>query len=247
MEGILRCSRYSFGPNRLHYCGPDQNTELRAQIEAASAGWRTNPSLMKILREFKTLYPYLRLIAKANNILDPFDSRVVEAYWLGNELLEKVGKQRLYNFLVDDLEIKKKTESKEMEWLEKKISEGAVPHHSFHVLNLWRQTSGERVAQEFASLDECRVAAGEIISVSGPEIVVLTEPLFLVAGKIIFGAPVKKTLIRALEAEYDIEQLQPGQFVSFHWSVPCEVLTKEQTANLRKYTLQNINFANQTL
>lgn len=243
MEGILRCSRYSFGPNRLHYCGPDQNTELRAQIEAADS----NPSLAKILREFKTLYPYLNLIARANHILDPFDSRVVEAYWLGNELLENVGQQRLYNFLVDDLAIKKKAESREVEWLEKKISEGAAPHHSFHVLNLWRQTSGEKLAQEFGSLDECRVAAGEILAANGPEIVVKTEPLVYLGSKISLGEPIEKTLARKLEAEYDIEQLVPGQTISFHWSVPCEVLTKEQAINLRKYTLQNIKFANLTL
>jgi hypothetical protein len=243
MDGILRSSRYAFGPNRLHYCGPDKNGELGERIKHQSA----DPGLQSILKEFKTLYPYLKLIAEANEIRDPFDSRVVEAYWLGNELLEKVGKRRLYSFLVDDLEIKKKAESREVEWLEQKVSEGAVPHHSFHVLNVWRQTSPERVAQEFESLDECRVAAGEIVSVNGPEIVVKAEPLVYLNGKISFGEPVKKTLARKLEAEYDIEQLVPGQLISFHWSVPCEVLTKEQAFNLKKYTLQNINFANQTL
>ena len=245
MDGILRCSRYSFGPNRLHYCGPDANAELRAQIEAKDF----NFGLVKILREFKTLYPYLCLIAKANNISNPFDTRVVEAYWLGNELLENVGKKRLYNFLIDDLEIKKKSKTSELKWLENKIIQGAVPHHSFHVLNLWWQQGGrnEKVAQEFASLDECRVATGEIVSVNGPEIIVNTEPLIYLAGKIIFGASIRKTLTRQLEAEYDIEQLKPGELVSFHWGVPCEVLNLTQAANLKKYTLQNIAFANQTI
>src|SRR3989344_7978965 len=99
MDGILRCSRYSFGPNRLHYCGPDVNAELQAEIEAANP----NPHLVAILREFKTLFPYLKLIASANNIVDPFDARVVEAYWLGNELLENVGRDRLRQFLVDEI------------------------------------------------------------------------------------------------------------------------------------------------
>lgn len=243
MDGILRSSRYAFGPNRLHYCGPDKNRELGERIKQEDA----DPGLHSILKEFKTLYPYLKLIAEANAIADPFDARVVEAYWLGNELLENIGKERLYNFLVADLEIKKKAESREMEWLEKKVSEGAVPHHSFHVLNVWRQTSPERVAQEFASLDECRVAAGEIVSANGPEVVVLTEPLVLAGGKIALGAPIKKTLTRALEAEYDIEQLRPGELVSFHWGVPCEVLSSAQAANLKKYTAQNVAFANLTL
>jgi hypothetical protein len=245
MDGILRCSRYSFGPNRLHYCGPDANAELRAQIEAKDF----NFGLVKILREFKTLYPYLKLIASANNIIDPFDSRVVEAYWLGNELLTKVGKKKLYDFLINDLEVKKKIKNSEWKWVEGKLNHGAMPHHSFQVLNFWMQKGGrnDQAAQEFSSLDECRINAGKILSVNGPEIIVETEPLIYVNGKIILGEPTKKTLTRQLEAEYDIEQLVPGQNISFHWSVPCEVITKEQSANLRKYTLQNIAFANQTI
>jgi hypothetical protein len=61
------------------------------------------------------------------------------------------------------------------------------------------------------------------------------------------GAAVSKTLIRQLESEYDIEQIKPGQIVSIHWSVPCEVITEKQASTLRKYTLQNIAFANLTV
>lgn len=233
MDGILRCSRYSFGPNRLHYCGPDRS--------ASEMG------VESFLRQFKTLYPYLNLIARSNNIADPFDDRVVEAYWLGNELLENVGKERLYTFLIDDLEIKKKAKAKEMGWIERKIGERAVPHHSFHVLNLWRQTSDNQVAQSLKGLSECCINAGKILSVKGPEIVVETEPLIFLNGKIIMGEPTKKTLTRQLEAEYDIEQVVPGQIISFHWGVPCEVLTPLQAHNLKKYTLQNIKFTNETI
>lgn len=243
MDGILRCSRYSFGPNRLHYCGPDVNAELQAEIEAANP----NPHLVAILREFKTLFPYLKLIASANNIVDPFDARVVEAYWLGNELLENVGRDRLRQFLVDDLEIKKKAKPREFEWLESKIKMGAAPHHSFHVLNLWRQTSDKVESKKPENLSECCINAGKITSVNGSEIVVITEMPIYFEGKFELSSPQEKRLTRQLEAEYDIEQLKPGQLVSFHWGVPCEGLTKEQVANLRKYTLKNINFANETI
>ena len=97
LGGIMRCSRYSFGPNRLHYCGPDRNSELRDYIKTN----KTDPGLRGILQKFETLYPYLRHIARINNISDPFDYRVVEAYWLGNSLLDFEEKKELYNFLVD--------------------------------------------------------------------------------------------------------------------------------------------------
>jgi hypothetical protein len=57
----------------------------------------------------------------------------------------------------------------------------------------------------------------------------------------------EKKLARRLEAEYDIEQIKPGDIVSIHWSVPCEVITERQAAMLRKYTLRHIALANKTI
>jgi len=243
MDGILRCSRYSFGPNRLHYCGPDANSELREYIKAGTP----DSGLEIILKQFKTLFPYLREISSANKIQDPFDSRVVEAYWLGNNLLKKAGEGKLHRFLVEGLNIKELATKKDFKWIENKISQGALPHHSFHVFNIWRQTSKEKVSQDIWSMDECRVSSGTIMKVNGPYVTVKTEPLTYRQGKFALGEPILKNLIRSLETEYDIEQLKPGQIVSIHWSVPCEVITKKQAAVLKKYTIQSIAFANQTI
>lgn len=243
LEGIMRCGRYSFGPNRLHYCGPDVNKELHDLIEQGG----NNFGLSHILKQFKTLFPYLKYIAEINKIKDPFDTRVVEAYWLGNELLEKVEQRTLYNFLVDNLKIKDKLKRKEFNWLEEKIKKGAVPHHSFHVFNIWTQEGHGDHLENLNRMDECRISSGTITEVKGPEIVVSTEPLIYINGKFVLGPVISKTLTRQLESEYDIEQIKIGQIVSIHWSVPCEVITKKQAETLRKYTLKNIEFANLTL
>jgi hypothetical protein len=243
MDGIMRCSRYSFGPNRLHYCGPDANKELQSLIEYGEA----NPELSILLRQFKTLYPYLQYISRTNGIAEPFDSRVVEAYWLGNKLLETNKLEKFYRFLIDDLSVKKKVNSKEFEWLEKKIAQGAVPHHSFHVLNVWQMAGLGDKLDEVERMDECLINCGKVLKINGAEITVLTEPLVYENGKLALGAMGEKKINRRLEAEYDIEQMRPGQIVSFHWSVPCEIITEGQAKNLKKYILQSINFANQTI
>jgi len=247
LDGISRCSRYSFGPNRLHYCGPDANRELASLIEHGEA----NPELSVLLRQFKTLYPYLQYISRTNGITEPFDSRVVEAYWLGNNLLEKNKlenrKRKLHNFLVGDLLVKKKISSREFEWLEKKIADGAVPHHSFHVLNIWQMSGHTDKLDEVERMDECLVNFGKVIRVSGPEITVLTESLSYAGGKLFLSGSREKKITRRLEAEYDIEQIKPEQIVSFHWSTPCEIISEGQAKNLKKYILQSINFANQTI
>ena len=247
INGIARCSRYSFGPNRLHYCGPDQNRELQSLIEHGEA----NPELSVLLKQFKTLYPYLQYISRTNGIIEPFDSRVVEAYWLGNKLLEnnrlENKKRELHRFLVDDLLIKKKINSKEFEWLEKKVGQGAVPHHSFHVLNVWQMSGLADKLDEVERMDQCLVNSGKVVKISGPEITVLSESLSYANGKLFLTEPTQKKIVRRLETEYEIEQIKPGQIVSFHWSVPCEIITETQAKNLKKYILQSINFANQTI
>jgi len=239
----MRCSRYSFGPNRLHYCGPDANRELRELIEKNGDKF----GLSHILKQFKTLFPYLKYIAGINNISDPFDTRVVEAYWLGNELLNNVEQGTLYNFLADDLRIKDKLKKKEFNWLEEKIKKGAMPHHSFYVLNIWTQEGHSDHLKDLERMSECIISSGVVTNISGPAIIVSTEPLVYTNGKFNLGSAISKTLIRQLESEYDIEQIKPGQIVSIHWSVPCEVISKKQAETLRKYTLKNIAFANLTI
>jgi len=241
-DGILRCSRYAFGPNRLHYCGPDRNSQIYTNITEGIS----DPDLSHTLTQFETMYPYLVHIATANHIQDPLDDRVVEAYWIGNALLEHVDKQSFYEHLVDGLGLKKKL-GKSFALVEEKIGHGAVPHHSFHVLDIWKRTG--RVEQEHTleSMDECRVGWGKVLRVSGPQIVIETESLTLVNGKLVLGLPHERSIMRKLEADYDIEQLKPGNIVSIHWGVICEVLTPHQQASLRRYTLQHMALANETL
>jgi len=243
VDGILRCGRYAFGPNRLHYCGPDANREILAYIEENVS----DPGLEALLRAFRTMFPYLQLIARANGIRDPFDERVVEAYWIGNDLLENVGKQKLYRHLAEGLEMKKKLDTRSFSLVEDKIAQGAVPHHSFHVLDIWKRTGHVPIAHTLGSMDECRISWGRVLEIDGPNIAIETEPLLLEGGKLRLGLAVRRRIRRSLESLSDIEQLEPGQLVTVHWSVPCEVITPGQAAQLKKYTLRHLALANETL
>jgi hypothetical protein len=203
--------------------------------------------LSDLLSQFETMYPYLRHIATANKIREPLDNRVVEAYWLGNKLLDNVSKKDFYNYLVDDFRLKDKLDVRSFDLVKDKIGEGALPHHSFHVLDVWRRTGKQEREHSVSNMSECLVSIGEVVSVSGPFITVKTEPLIYSNGKLAFGNPEEKKLVRQLESDYDIEQLKKGDLVSIHWSVICEKITKQQAENLRKYTNHHIRLANQTL
>lgn len=240
MDGVLRCSRYAFGPNRLHFCGPDANREIWDYVNAGF----TDFGLEKLLRGFETLYPYLDRIARSNHIQDPFDERVVDAYWIGNDLLGAIGKQTLHQYFIDDLRLKDKLPLKKFRLLEARIGIGFLPNHNFHAINVPKKMGHQEMPATLEFMDSCRVSWGKVTHVHGPNITLAYEPLSISKGKLVLGNPIEKKVIRRLEADYDIEMLQVGQYVTLHWDIPCEVLHKEDVMRLKTYTLESIRIAN---
>ena len=240
MDGIFRCALYAFGPNRLHYCGPDANPEVASYLKEGIA----DPGLSALLERFETLYPYLLHIAGENRIKDPFDARVVEAYWLGNSLLDTIEQGHFYRHLKDGLDVKKKIGAEAFEsGIAEKIRAGGVPHHSFHVLNIWRRTGHADIAHTVESMGECLVSAGTVTSIDGPWITVATERLTF-DGKHLSLAPEARRLPRPFDASEEWDMLVSGDFVSFHWGVLCERLTQEQAERLKRYTAKSVALAN---
>jgi hypothetical protein len=165
LAGTLRFIRYGFMPNRLSYCGPlgENKTLFEYGIESVQDG-----GLPPLLRRFTGALPYLQLIAHANGLADPFDTRVVEAYWLGNELLERVEVRQLYDSLMQ--RFGKQLQGRTRDLVLGKAPAGARPHHSFHVLDIHSRV-GE-LGHSLHTLDHCRVSWGNVKSVEGAEVVV---------------------------------------------------------------------------
>ena len=82
----LLFARYALPPNERGLCGPADNAALGGYALAGQAG----PDLTWLASQFAGAWPYLQLIAAANGLADPLDTRVVEAYWVGNSLLDNV-------------------------------------------------------------------------------------------------------------------------------------------------------------
>ena len=243
MDGLLRCSRYAFGPNRLHYCGPDANREVLSYIQEGAG----DLGLEALLKQFDTMYPYLRFIARSHHIGDPFDWRVVEAYWIGNGLLDTIDKKKFYRHIIDDHRVKDKIKSKPLEQLAEKIRMQALPHHSFHVFNIWKRTGHVKEAHTLDSMDQCRISCGTITRIEGPVISITTKPLILVKNALALGEPIGKKISRMLEGPAELDALKIGDTISAHWGVVCETLTPQKAAQLERYTLQSIKLANSFL
>ena len=96
MQQVFVCAEF------FHYCGPERQNDILGYVENSAV----DIGLAEILNHFDTLYQYLLLVAHQNNIADPFDQRVVEAYWLGNSLLGNVKVKAFAAHLTDALKRK---------------------------------------------------------------------------------------------------------------------------------------------
>jgi Family of unknown function (DUF6390) len=239
LAGTLRFIRYAFMPNRLHYCGGDDNRTL---FEYGLAGV-SDAGLVPLVRRFTGAVPYLQLIARANALPDPFEARVVEAYWLGNDLLERVEVRRLYDALLE--RFGKQLQGRTWELVLGKAPAGARPHHSFHVLDVHSRV-GE-LGDTLETLNDCRVSWGRVLRVEGAELVVERPPLILRDGKLALDDARPERVLRQVDGRGFADDARPGDWVSLHWGWVCEVLTERQRANLERYTRHHLAIANQTI
>jgi hypothetical protein len=239
LAGPLHFIRYAFMPNKLAYCGGDNNRTL---LDHAVAGV-SDAGLPPLLRKFTGAYPYLSLIARANGLADPFDPRVVEAYWVGNALLERVEVRQLYDSLRE--RFRKQASSRTLELLLAKAPAGARPHHSFHVFDVYGRVGD--LHQTLEALDNCRISWARVLQVEGAELVVERQPLLVRDGKLVLAEARTERVLRQIDGCGFADAAQPGEWVSLHWGWVCEVLTERQRSNLERYTRYHLRLASQTL
>jgi hypothetical protein len=240
LDGTLQFIRYGFMPNRLSYCGPVGDN--RTLFDYGIAGF-SDAGLTPLLKRFTGALPYLQLIARANTIQDPFDARVVEAYWLGNELLERVEVRQLYDAMLE--RFGKQLQGRTRDLVLGKAPAGARPHHSFHVLDVHSRV-GE-LDSTLGTLDACRISWGRVLRVEAGELVVERQPLSLNSGKLSLAAPTEERFVRQIDGHGFADTAGIGDWVSLHWGWVCEVLTPRQRANLERYTRHHLAIANLTL
>lgn len=239
LGGMLRFIRYAFMPNRLRYCGGDENRTL---LEYASAGV-TDPDLTPMLRRFTGAMPYLELIARANGIADPFDRRVVEAYWIGNELLEHVEVRQLHDEML--ARFGSRLTGRMREIVLGKAPAGARPHHSFHVLDVHSRVG--QLEHSMETLDGCRVSWGKVVAVEGAQLVVDRPPLELRDGKLVLGEARRERVLRQLDGHGFADAAAVDDWVAMHWGWVCEVLPLVERQSLERWTKHHLAIANQTI
>ncbi|GAC1300417.1 MAG: DUF6390 family protein [Ktedonobacteraceae bacterium] len=238
LDGPQLFARYAFMPNRLTYCGGDDN---RALFDYCLAGVTDN-GLRGLLRKFTGAMPYLKLIAECNSILDPFDRSVVEAYWLGNDLLQGVEARMLYDSLRD--RFGRQMRARDLELVLGKAPAGAHPHHSFHVLEVCPRNGWP---QALSFMDNCRISWGKVVSLDGNVLTVNVMPLVIVGHRLVLGSPEHHTVNWEYDGSGFVSTARTDDWVSLHWGWACQVLSPRQVANLERWTRYHLDIVNATL
>jgi Family of unknown function (DUF6390) len=231
-SGVSLFARYAFPPNRLGYCGPTTTDWV------GGFGGGDELESERVVRAFEGAYPYLELIGGCHG-LDPLDRRVVEAYWLGNDLLDDVDTLVWGNSVDDRFRARAG-----WEWstLAEGIAGGA-PNHAFHVfcaypwVGLLRDGSTDAALQV---IDRCRIRWGRVIDVGDAVVVARSEPLAWDGRELTLDVP----KVEAVSRPVDGPAVSVGDVVSMHWDHVCDVLTDSQVTRLRRETMRHLDIAN---
>jgi hypothetical protein len=199
-------------------------------------------------RGFEGAWPYLRLIADANGLRDELDARVVEAYWLGNDLLAAVTPDLLGASL--EARFRPRLDRRTWRWLERKAPEGARPVHAFHVLDVFPRIGLLRSGATddvLTLMDRCRIRWGRVLERDGDALVVSAVPLELRDGLLVLGRPRPERVTGWRDGASLVAGVEPGDVVALHWDWACDRLSSRQLANLIAWTGFELELANRTL
>jgi len=238
--GGTRFARFAWPPNHLGHCGPAPDGELWAY----ATGEPANGGLADLARGFEGAWPYLELLAGLAGVDDPLADEVVEAYWVGGGLLDRVDLSEWCWHLHDRF---RHQLGGEWERLVAGAVAGGRPTHAFHVFCVYPWLGLLRsgvVDQPLHVMDRCRIRPGVVEAVVGSTAVVRVRSLVWEGGLLALGEPERQVVDVAAGGRSPVADLAPGDTVALHWDWVCERLGRRQERALRSETARHLRIAN---
>ncbi len=230
IKALKLASLFSYSPNSRGYCG----------CESAGPAFReciqngTCDNVPKELSRFITLHPYLQTIGKIRN-LSPFDYKVIEAYWIGNDLLKDFPIAG-YDILLEEF-MKQGVPKWLVESLRVKIPKFFIPHHLFQVLHVGVGQASGSVPFNIYSINNCMVRHGRILAVTGKNLKISLLGLRLSQAKYL-----PKTINLSIPVQTAIFcKPKKDDVVAIHWGQVVKILQDDELKKLELWTTNVLN------
>jgi hypothetical protein len=242
MSGLRLAITYGFPPSKLGFCGPKNNQSLQVLAKFMAGQNSLAPEVRAILSQFKAAYHYYQLIARTNQITDPFNQKVVAAYWLGNKLLDQVPASAFKKTIISSFSEPGLLEKKATQKIIKNLPENIKPHHSAHVFFIGSITGV--IKFDLKVRNQCLVKWGQVKKIGPQELTIAYRPLKKTDGQYYFDK------IQQGEIKWErpwLSAVKTGGWVSFHWGRACQVISESEKNRLRKYTTINLQAVNSSV
>ncbi len=226
-------SRFSLPPNSLGYCGKDSAPEKfkSCVIDGKCA------VVEEELKHFIVLYPYLRTISKISG-LPKFSYKVIESYWLGNDLLLKA-KQKDYLVLLNFFE-KQGVPDWLIKELRNKKPKKFIPTHLFQVLHVGVGRASGSVPYNLETINNCMIRWGKV-----QKIVLRTAKIKLNSlKKVRNGFQLSQITVAFPFIPGFVSGIKAGDIVAVHWKQIVKILTKKETRSISYWTSEVLKVIN---
>ncbi len=229
--------RYAQPPNLLGYCGPADSDGVTAVVDGLTL---PSDELRRLAGAFEGAWPYLELIGDLTG-REPLSFQVVEAYWAGNALLQRVPLSEWGNSVSERF---RRQAGGRWEAVEDALNGGGVPNHAFHVFCVYPWVGLLRegfVEPSLHVLDRCRVSWGTVTGLNGLALVA-RRPLVWEEGQLGHGQPI--------EEPFRVPPglgVSPGDVVSLHWDFVCDRLNRAGLRLLSSVHDRHVAIANRLM
>jgi hypothetical protein len=238
-----RAARYALYPHELGLCGPSgQKGKLHEYLTLK--GKVSDREARTLLDGFLAATAYLTLIAASNEIEDWLDPRVVDAYWIGNDLLNRVRSEDLKELVLGFSDVGRMTRAVAEETAAR-VHYDHRPHHSFHVFVVGGITG--KVEAGTAGWELCRIGWGRVLGVDNDDatLAVLARSLRRNGGKVLPEMEMGERECAIRRDSQILPHVKVGDIVSFHWGRAVEVIDHEAARRLEYWTERTLRHCQQ--
>lgn len=219
--GAVLFAQYAYPPNELGYCGPEGAAAMLRPEEVAEIERRA--------RQFEGAWSYLEFLAETVDLDDPLAAEVVEAYWVGSDLLDEVDPAALVERLEDRFRGQPGGT-----WRD--AATRARAHHAFQVFEVYPWAGllldGRPAGPAVNVLDRCRIRAGVVCGVDGETVTVVTRPLAWDGASLCQADATYERARWCVDGAALIAAPALGDVVALHWDWVCDVLTADQAKRM---------------